>query len=230
MIYAQPGQHRTAVLTGAPAGIAADLRFRVVDPPATDVVAETAGAEEGPAGVYSIEFDAPLAAGTYLATWRNVVTGVTVVEELEVGWSTPAALAVPAGPSYATPDALRAEVEVDAVALTDAQADRLIRAAERRVDRLVGPALVLESGRKFDPAALGATYAARLQEATLVLAAAEHRSPGAFAPPRAKSVKGPDFELTDVAGAAPAAAGALREAAAILDGAGLRALTARGVA
>lgn len=227
MLYAQPRQRITAVLTGAPTGIAADLRVRIVDPPDVVAVAEVAGVAEGPTGVYTLELDAPATGGSYLVAWRNVATGVETVEELEVAWQTPAALAAPAGPSYTTPDALRAELELDAAALTDATADRLIRDAERRIDRIAGAWAIRLDGRKFAPAELGPTIGARLQDATLILAAAAQRNPGAFTPPAGKSVIGPDFRVMDIAGLPPAGQVALRDAAAILDVANLRTLTAR---
>lgn len=87
MITAISGQHRLALLEGAPTGIANSLRFRIVDPPATVVMPEIAGAVEGPTGVYSIEFDAPtvLTDEVFLAVWRQVdpVTGDTIVEATE---------------------------------------------------------------------------------------------------------------------------------------------------
>lgn len=125
--------------------------------------------------------------------------------------------------TYATAAALRAELELDAQALPDAAAERLIRDAERRVDRLVGPARVLETGRKLDPAALAAGAAAALVEATVLLAAAEQRDPAAFVLPAVGSVKGPDFERsTPLQGRELPAAGAIRDAAALLDDVNLR--------
>lgn len=232
MIYAQPRQRRTAVLTAAPAGIAADLRFRIVDPPATLVLAETgAGIAEGPVGVYSIDFDAPVGSGDYLLVWRRVSDGTEIVEELNVGWSTPAAIAAPVGPSYATPDALREELQIDAVALDDPAASRLIADAEERVDELVGFGAGIDTatGRRLTIANLETWQAAKVQRATVVFAAALQRDPTAFDPPRYASVSGPDFSKSQPTGSgiAPAARRARRLAGQLLAEAGLRVTAVR---
>lgn len=227
MIYAQPGQARTAVLTGAPAGIAANLRVRIVDPPNTVTIPEAAGAVEGPAGVYSFDFTAPAVRGDYLVVWRNAATGVETVEELNVGWSTPASIGIPAGGAYASPDALRGRLEVTPAELSDVAAQRILGNAERRIDRIAGAWPIRPNGRKLDPTTLPNIFADAIREATLDVAAAEYRDPDAFTPPAAKRVRGPDFELVDTAGVPPSGQVALRDAAARLDALNLRAVTAR---
>lgn len=135
---------------------------------------------------------------------------------------------------YADAPDLRVEAGLapdDEAGLPTAAADALITDAERRVDRLVGPApRRADTGRKYAPLELGETYAGALREATVILADAKRRNPAAFDPPAAKSIAGPDFTLSDVAGAPPAGAAALRAAAATLRDAGLIITTARGVA
>lgn len=134
--------------------------------------------------------------------------------------------------TYATVDELREELGLaagDEAGLPTVEAERLLVDAERRVDRLAGPApRRADTGRKFDPVEAGDPYAGALREAAVILAAAKRRNPAAFDPPAAKTVAGPDFTLTDVAGVAPAGATALREAAAALRDAGLILTTARG--
>lgn len=131
---------------------------------------------------------------------------------------------------YATAAQLRTELGVDAAALPDADAERLLKAAERRLDRVAGPLVTRANGRKYDPATLPALESAAVRDATLILAVAAHRSDGdAFRGRDVKREAGPDFtlEFTD-SGSRVNEEGeaALLEAVAELDRFGLRPLTA----
>jgi hypothetical protein len=129
--------------------------------------------------------------------------------------------------TYAVAADLRARLGLDLSALSDATAEALLQAAERRLDRLAGAWPLRATGRKLDPTSLPGLYATAIREATLDLAAAAQRNPAAFTPPAAKRVRGPDFELVDTAGLPPDGQTAIRDAVDRLDALNLRALTAR---
>lgn len=73
MIYARPGTDVEAYLTNALQGLVGTLTFRVINPPANDVVvAETAvGITEPVPGTYTKTIAAPATKGTYLIVWDN---------------------------------------------------------------------------------------------------------------------------------------------------------------
>jgi len=75
-------------------------------------------------------------------------------------------------PNYATPDDLRAKLELDAVVLPDARAARLIRQAERVVDAVAlnRPIVGQTASRKLDPALLTELEAGHLRDATVAVA------------------------------------------------------------
>lgn len=129
--------------------------------------------------------------------------------------------------AYATVADLRADPTVpDAAPPDDATLEGYIRTAELAVERLIGPRGVTTvgaaAGYKYDPARLPATGVDALREAVVVIAAELVRNPEALDRPRAQSISGPDFSMTNIAGVAPAAARALEAAVAILDNVGLR--------
>jgi hypothetical protein len=132
--------------------------------------------------------------------------------------------------TYATADELRAELGVDAAALPDADANRLLEDAEDRVDDALGAWPVLETGRKLDvaPGVLAPAQIDAVNRATLVLAVAEYRAPGSLELPAYKSIKGPDFEKSDPI--APAGVRTIRRVRSILDATGLRILSGRATA
>lgn len=130
---------------------------------------------------------------------------------------------------YALVADVRARTEVpDAAPPSDAALEELIADAEDLVDRLVGPRRSSsDTGRKFAPANLSTAAADALKRSTVELAVASYLDPEAFDPPAGKSVSGPDFSISDGAGATPRAQRVLRAAAGRLDAQGLRTLTAR---
>lgn len=131
-------------------------------------------------------------------------------------------------PSYATVAVLRAEPDVpDGEPPLDGELANKLLEAEDLIDRIAGARGVdVATGRKFVPARMSAGAALALERATVILAVEVYRDPAAFAPAAAKTVSGPDFTLTDVAGLQPAGANALRRAAALLDVYRLRVLVA----
>lgn len=134
---------------------------------------------------------------------------------------------------YATVDDVRADPAVpDGAPPDDPTLEGYIRTAELAVDRLVGPRAVNTlagpaRGYKYDPAGLPDVGVAALRDAVVILAVELVKDPGGLDRPRAQSIQGPDFTLTNVAGVAPAMARALEAAATILDGVGLRVHVAR---
>lgn len=134
--------------------------------------------------------------------------------------------------TYATVADLRARSEVpDAAPPSDAELEELIADAEDLVDRLVGArAASSTTGRKWNVAAgtiLAAAAIDALKRATVLLAVSAYVEPGAFNPPLGGTVSGPDFTVTNPAGATPRAQSALRQAAGLLDSQRLRVLAAR---
>ena len=131
--------------------------------------------------------------------------------------------------TYATVADVRAREEVpDAAPPSDAAIEELIADAEDLVDRLVGARAASQTtGRKWYPPNLSSAQADALKRSTVDLAVAAYVDPAAFDPPAAKTVKGPDFELTEAAATTPRAQRAMRAAAGRLDALGLRVLTAR---
>lgn len=128
---------------------------------------------------------------------------------------------------YATVAELRADPNVgNADPPSDATLEGYIGDVEDLVDRLIGPRALVTTGtaigRKYDPAGLSDVKVDALRRATVALAVELVKSPAAFDPPRAQSVSGPDFSMTNLAGLAPASTKAVIRAAAILDGANLR--------
>ena len=123
---------------------------------------------------------------------------------------------------YVTEDEIRTELDLTAVQLPDAQAQRLRRNAEVMIDRALpfathtdGPA----EGRAIDPADVPAYSYQRLQEATLALCKRLHeRGPA----DDFESVSGPKFSRGKRIGAAYG-----EEVAALLDATGLRRAGAR---
>lgn len=138
-----------------------------------------------------------------------------------------------AEPYYATVAALRAEPDVaDTDPPSDATLVARLQDAEDLIDRILGRGGIdTTTGRVLTPANLAAWQAAKLERATVKVAAVLVDDPQAFAPPRADSIEGPVFKLSGLkAGATPAGETALRAAVALLDQAGLRAgLTGRAV-
>lgn len=128
-------------------------------------------------------------------------------------------------PVYTTAAELRADPDVPDD-LDDARAVKLINSAEDLVDRLVGPGVGFAGGRKLEPARLTADAREALSEVTTLLAAEEYADPAAFLPPAGRSISGPEFSVSDVAGN-PAGIRALERAAAILDAHRLRSLGGR---
>jgi hypothetical protein len=233
-----PGATRTATLTGAPSGRAAgQLTLEVLDAAGAAVrAASGAGLVEMPTGAgastYTLTYSAPLVAGTYVERWRDTVPNPDVVVDVEitVAWS---ALAPPPGPSYATPDALRAELGLTPAELDDDAANRLIVNAQERVDELVGPGTIdIDTGLKIKVAAIQPWQALKLQRATVILAKAEQRDPDAFTPPRYASISGPDFSKSQPIGSGlpGATKQARRRAANLLADAGLRVVAVRAAA
>jgi hypothetical protein len=237
MLSVRPGATFTALLEANP-GDQPGIAIENTD--GTTVVARTvAGIVELEAGSGTFAKDdlvAPSQAGTYVLLWDNGGAPPTyVTEELRVTYTAPE-LVEAVGPGYATPDELRAELEVDVGALADPAAERLIRTAERLVDRLVGPRRAYNSdatGRKLDVTALTAGQARAVRDATVLLAGVVHANPAAFTPAAGKRVKGPDFEVEygDAAGgpSSSVARTALVEAVGVLDSANVRSLIARAV-
>jgi hypothetical protein len=234
--YSQPGAPRLATWRDAPSGRApGTITLELIDAATgiTAIAATAAGIVESPTGAgtstYSLPYTAPKTQGLYLERWRDTVPAPDVVvdDELEVTFSIPDPVAPGPLGVYAVAADLRARLELDAVALPDAAADTLLRAAERRLDRLAGAWPIRPNGRKLDPTSLPNLFATAIREATLDLAAAEQRNPAAFTMPGAKSVIGPDFRLMDVAGLPPDGQAAIRDAVDRLDALNLRALTAR---
>lgn len=130
-------------------------------------------------------------------------------------------------PLYTTVEALRADPDVPDD-LDEAQATKLINSAEDLVDRLVGPGVHAgaDTGRKLSPARLSADASDALSTITALLAAEEYADPATFLPPAGRSISGPDFSISDVAGN-PVGVRLLERAAATLDAHGLRALGGR---
>lgn len=131
---------------------------------------------------------------------------------------------------YATVADLRADPAIpDAAPPTDAELEAKIADAEDLIDRLLGPVGVdAATGRALTPSVLADWQAGKLERATVILARTAYADAAAFAPPRAKSIEGPSFKLTDLRGGmSPAGEVALRQAVALLDQAYLRRLAAR---
>lgn len=133
-----------------------------------------------------------------------------------------------AEPYYAAVADLRADSRIDD-AYNATKATEALTSAEDLVDRLVGPRTAdTTTGRKFVlPGSYTAGQVAALKRATVLLAAELVLNPAAYDPPAGKTVKGPDFELTEAAALTPAAARTVRQVAELLDANRLRVKTAR---
>lgn len=213
-----------------------DARVQITGPDPGDIfyARSGAGVVEDPPGTAlfrSPDIVGPLVAGLYVATWDVAGAGAitpanSATQEIRVLEDAPT---LPSGPYYAAPDDLRGDLDLEPADLSDAAANRLLRAAEDLVDRLVGPAGVYpDTGRKYDVSETGGLSDRQrlaLNEATVLLAAAEHLDPGSTAPPTHETVEGPDFKLGKPTGARASAV--MRRAAAKLDANGLRRLRAR---
>lgn len=128
---------------------------------------------------------------------------------------------------YATAVELRGELGLEADdtdGLSDLEAERILKAAERRLDRIAGPLVTRANGRKYDPATLADVHRNAVRDATVIIAAAARRD--AQEPRAVKREQGPDFTVDYADAPTPALDDAVREAAAELDRFGLRALTA----
>lgn len=95
---------------------------------------------------------------------------------------------------YATAAQLRDELEVDALTLPDARAEKLITDAEDLIDTLLGFWRVNETtGRKIVQADVEAWQFTKLTRATVLTAANIYRNPAVLTSPQWDEVKGPDF-------------------------------------
>lgn len=157
-------------------------------------------------GVYTA-LVTPSNAGVY--TYRVVLTLSDGSQAVNVGefrvdaspLTTPAA----ATTTYTTPTLLRAELDIDPDQLSDADATRVIQAAEDHIDVLLGGRCPDSgTGRKVLEADVEAWQWAKLRRATVLLAALMHSTPDLLTQRQFRRVKGPDFEVEDpMSGATP---------------------------
>lgn len=129
--------------------------------------------------------------------------------------------------TYATVADVRADPTVpDTAPPDDATLEGYIRTAELAVDRLVGPRAVNTLGPaigyKYDPALLPDVGKNALRDAVVLIAVELVAHPDALDRPRAQTISGPDFTLTNLAGVGPAMSRALEAAVVVLDNVGLR--------
>jgi hypothetical protein len=177
MIYAAPGQTFTAISERATTGLTGTIGVRIERTDGTNHTPRTTAGiveVEPNSGVYAkSNLVAPSTAGTYLVMWdTGGGSPQFATEELTVTSSTVAPGAEP-GPTYATPDDLRAYANVSEDTLPDPEALRVLALAERDVDRTAGNWGVLATGRKFEPVSMVPIMAAALNRATC--AQAEYR-------------------------------------------------------
>lgn len=128
---------------------------------------------------------------------------------------------------YATATELRTELDVTALILTDAAAEKLIADAEDLVDTMLGgwePDTT--TGRKITQTDVETWQWAKLKRATVKVAANLHRNPGVLSSAQWDEVKGPDFWFVGRIGG-PLAAIATPIVLALLDDSGLRRLAGR---
>jgi hypothetical protein len=223
VIYAQATHTFEALVEGLPTGLTGTLGVRIVDPPAGTTVAArtTAGIVEQVAGsgVYGVVLTAP-GVGEYAVVWdTGGGTPVFASEELLVSAGPPSVAPNP-GPSYTTPDALRAELVVDSTVLPDARAVVIIENAEDLVDEELGVWPVDSvTGRKILQSYCEAWQWTKLGRATTKLAARLYNDPK-IVDQAYRKLSGPDFAHEDPLGSVLG-----DDVAALLTQSGLRRLT-----
>lgn len=135
------------IIGGAPEGLTGTLTLAIELPDNTVVVAPSADdiVESGP-GAYTATRVAPDDSGTYVLVWYDPGTDIAITEELIVTASSVPGL----GLFYATPDDVRAYLDVTEDQLSDDLLKRPIQRAQKDIDAACGGwATFSDTGLKF---------------------------------------------------------------------------------
>lgn len=172
-LYARPGQAKTFLFEGAPAGLVGTVSFRIVDLAGSVVFGPvTVGITEPVPGNYVFAGTAPTpgADTDYLAVWNDgaedFVDTLHVTAQSEIGEPLPDDTL-----TYTTVAEL--ESYTGGTGLDTDAAERLLTFAERDIDRAAGVFAMFPNGRKFDPPRMVNVQASALSLATC--AQAEYR-------------------------------------------------------